>query len=78
VDAHRLVQRGIEIVDEDREAGDVVHVRVRNDDVPDFGPLFVCKSNRDASGIDRNTVVDQKAGQTLFLRCVTVSVKRTG
>ena len=58
VNSHRLLQTRIKIVDEDWQTGDVVHVRVRNDDVFDFGPLLVGQSNRDTAGVNRHAVVD--------------------
>jgi hypothetical protein len=58
VDPHRLLQTRIKIVDENREACDMVHVRVRNDDVFDFRPLIVGQSNGDTAGVNRHAVVD--------------------
>jgi hypothetical protein len=36
----------------------MVHVRVGNNDVFDFGPLLVGQSNRDTAGVNRHAVVD--------------------
>src|SRR5215212_7178485 len=58
VNAHWLFQSRIKIVDEYRETGDMVHVRMGDDDVSDFGSLLVAESNCDAAGINCHAVVD--------------------
>jgi hypothetical protein len=51
---------------------------MRDDDVAHPGPLLVCQSNCNTSSVDRDTVVDQEAGQALIERCLAFAVKRTG
>ena len=58
VDAERFFQGGVEIVDEYRQTRDVVHVRMGDDDVFNFGSLLVSQSNGDAAGINCHAVVD--------------------
>jgi hypothetical protein len=36
----------------------MVHVRVSNNDVSDFGPLLVGQGNRDTAGVNRHAVID--------------------
>jgi len=50
-------------------------VRVSDDDVAHFGPLFCRQRDRDAARVNRYAVVDQKTSQALFKVCVTLSIK---
>jgi hypothetical protein len=78
VDAHRFLQRWIQIVDEYRQTGDMVHVRMSDDDVSDFVALLVVERDRDAAGVNRHAIVDQKTSQTLVQSGNTLVIKRTG
>jgi hypothetical protein len=51
---------------------------MRNDDIPDFLSLFRVESQRNTSGVNRDTFVYQKTGQTLFRGCVAVAVESAG
>jgi hypothetical protein len=53
-----LLQTRILIVDEYRQGGDVVHVRVSDDDVFDEGPAVVGQSERNTARVNRYAVVD--------------------
>src|SRR6185503_12764406 len=75
---YRFLQTRIQIVDEDRQTCDVVHVRMRDDDVFDFGALLVGQRNGDATGVDGDAVVYQKTSQTLLQGCHASSVKGAG
>jgi hypothetical protein len=48
-----------------------------DNDVSDFTSLLVGECNRDAAGINRHTVVDQKAGQALLQGGDALIIKRT-
>src|ERR1051325_10347352 len=52
VDTHRLLQTRVKIVYKDRETRDVVHVRMRYDDVSDFGVLLRVQSDSDTAGVN--------------------------
>ena len=54
------------IVDKNRQTGDVIHMRVGHDDVAHFLALFSSQRQRDAAGVNGNTLVYEKACQTLF------------
>ena len=56
--AKRFLQRGVKIVDEDRQTRDVVHVRMSDDNVFNFGALLVGEGNGDTAGINCHAVVD--------------------
>ena len=75
VNAHRLLQRRKQIIDEDREACDVVHVWVSDDDVAHVIPLLFGKSHRDAAGIDGHARIDEETRKTLFEGCMPVGVE---
>src|SRR5215211_8895723 len=78
VDAHRLFQTRIKIVDKNRQARDVVHVRMRHDYVSDFGALLVVQSDGDTAGVNRNAVVDDKTCQALLKGRHSLSVEGAG
>ena len=78
VNAYRLFQTRIKIVDEDRKTRDVVHVRMRHDDVSDCVALLVVQSNRDTAGVNRHAVVDDKTCQALLKGRHSLSVKGAG
>src|SRR6185369_1310633 len=75
VDAHRLLQTRIKIVDEDWKTRDVVHVRMRHDDVSDGIALLAVQSNRDTAGVNRHAVVDDKTCQALLKGRYSLRVK---
>ena len=75
--AHGLAQLAKQIVYEDRQAGDVIHMRVGDDDVT-HGPLLrVGKRNANTAGIDRHPIVDDEAGKALRGTGAALRVERT-
>ena len=65
MNSDRLAKLAEEIVHEYREARNVVHVRVSDDDVPNRPLLRFAESDSDATGINGHAVVDDKASQAL-------------
>ena len=53
------------IINEYRQAGDVIHMRMGNNHIADGALLGITKRNANAAGIDSYAIVDDKAGQTL-------------
>jgi hypothetical protein len=39
---------------------------MRHNDGAHFFPVFSSRSEREAAGVDSNTLIDKKTGQTLF------------
>ncbi len=60
VDAHRLFDHCKDVVNEDRERGDMVYVRMCDDNVAYVGALLVCDGEREASCIKRDAIINQK------------------
>ena len=56
----------------------MVHMRMRHDDVANLLTLLAGGSQREAAGVNGNALVNQKAGQTLFGGCVTLTIKGAG
>jgi hypothetical protein len=50
---------------------------MRDDDVADFAALLVIERDRNAAGVDGNTIIDEETGQTLFQGCFALVIKRT-
>jgi hypothetical protein len=78
MDSNRLFQAGKQIVDKDREAGDMVHVKMSDDDVPHVLTLCVAQSDRNAAGIYGHAIVDQIASETLVQGRLTIAIKGAG
>jgi hypothetical protein len=78
MNAHRGFQRRIEIVNEDRQTGDVVHVRMRDDYVTYCVPLIRGESDGQATGVNCHAVVDKVTGQTLFKGRLAVTIEGAG
>ena len=55
-----------EVIHKNWQAGDVIHMRMGDDNVAHAPPLGFSKRDSDAAAIDRYTIVDQKAGQSLL------------
>jgi hypothetical protein len=73
-----VFERWIEVINEDREARDVVHVRMRDDYVANCAPLFGIQSDGDTAGINCHTVIDQKTSQALLKGCATLGIEGAG
>jgi hypothetical protein len=65
VDAHRLAQLSKQIIDEYRQARDVIHMRVRDDHIADSLLLRFSQGDANAAGIDRDAIIDHKASEAL-------------
>ena len=72
-----LLQFGKQVVNEDRQAGNVVHVWVRDNHIPHSSALSVSRRDADTAGIDRHTIVYEKAGQTLRRIRAAARIERT-
>jgi hypothetical protein len=46
--------------------------------VPHSLTLLTCQSQRKAAGVNSDTFVDKKTGQTLFGGCVALTIKGAG
>ena len=51
---------------ENRQAGDMVHVRVSDDNVADLLTLLSVERQRNTACVNRNRFVNKKARQALF------------
>jgi hypothetical protein len=49
-----------------------------HDDVANFFALFGIQTQREAAGINRDTLVDEKTCQTLFGGCVALAIEGAG
>ena len=61
VDVNGLREFAKQIVDINRQAGNVVHVRVRDNNIAHGLPLRFGKSDADAAGVNGDAVIDDKA-----------------
>ncbi|MDX6386112.1 MAG: hypothetical protein QOK48_3685, partial [Blastocatellia bacterium] len=52
VNADWLFQFAEQIVNKDRQAGDVIHVRMRYDNIADLPPLSLIRRDANAAGVD--------------------------
>jgi hypothetical protein len=66
------------IVDEDGQRRHVIHVWMRDNHIADALVLRIRERKGDASGVNGDTVVDEKAGQSLLRGGVTLLVKGAG
>ena len=78
MNSHWLRQSGIKIVDEDRQASDVIHVHMGDDDVLHVSSLVGRERNRDASRVNSDAVVYEIAGETLIQSRVAVAIEGAG
>jgi hypothetical protein len=78
MDSNRLFQAGKQIVNKDREAGDMIHVKMSNDDVSHGLTLCVTQSDRNAAGVDGHAIVNQIASETLVQGRLTIAIKGAG
>src|SRR5712691_1366956 len=76
MNAYGLFQFAKQIVDKDWQARDVIHMRMRDDHVANRVALIFAESDADASGIDADAVIDQKASQTLRRAGTPVGIER--
>jgi hypothetical protein len=74
--ADGFFERAEHVVYEDGHARDVIHVRMRDDDVADCIALPVSQGERDASGVNGDSVIYQKTGQALLGCGPACAVKR--
>ena len=75
---NRLRQGGKKIIDEKRQAGNVVEMYVGKYYIADLLPLLARACKRKATGIHGNMVVDNDARQMLPLGCGTVTFEGGG
>jgi hypothetical protein len=75
--ANRLLQFGKQVINEDRQAGNVVHVWVRDNHITHGSALRVRRGDADTTGINSHSIVDQKAGQTLRRIRAAACIERT-
>ena len=78
MNAYGLFQFAKQIVDKDWQAGDVIHVRMRDDHVTDRAALIFTEGDTDAPGIDGDPVINQKASQTLRRAGTPAGIERAG
>ena len=71
----RLLQFTEQIIDKDRQAGDMVHVSVGNDYITHAVSLLLVERYPDATGVDGDALVDQKARQTLGLAGAAIGIE---
>jgi hypothetical protein len=76
MDANRLFQGIEEVVHENRQAGDVIDMGMRNDDVPNCLSLFWAEGQGDAAGVNRDAIIYYETCETLFQGGATGFVKR--
>ena len=65
VDADRLMKVTEQVIDKDRQAGDVIHVRMGDNHIADATLLRVAKRNSNTAGVDTDPVINHKAGKAL-------------
>ena len=78
MNAYGLFQFAKQIVDKDWQARDVIHVRMRHDHVADSAALIFAEGDTDAAGIDGDSVINQKASQTLRRAGAPAGIERAG
>jgi hypothetical protein len=78
MNANRLFQLTEKVVNKDRQARNMIHVRVRDDNVADLTPLGFVQRNADAPGINRYAIIDQETGQALRRISVPAGIERAG
>lgn len=75
MDAHRFLKGWIEIVDEDGQARNMVHVDVSNYDVLHPRALVGRERDCNAAGIKRDAIVDEIAGEALVQSRFAIAVE---
>src|SRR5712691_10028859 len=78
MNSDRLFNFREQIVHENWQTRNVIHVRVGNDHIADGAALSFGQGNADAAGIHGDAIVDQKAGQPLGRRSVPGGIERAG
>ena len=78
MNANWFFQAGVEIIDEDRQRGDMVHVGMSDDYIAYLLSLFVRKSDSDASCINRDAIIDHETGEVLLGRGVALAIDVAG
>ena len=74
VDADGLFEEGKEVIHEDGERRDVIHVRVRDDDITHRRALIFREADGDAPGVYADAAVHHEAAQTLLRRGAPLGV----
>jgi hypothetical protein len=69
------LERGIKVIDKYRQTGDMVHVRMRDNDIADLVPLFLGERDCDATCVYCHAVVNQKTGKALLRSCMALTIK---
>ena len=77
VDPNGLLQFRKQVVDKDRQAGNVVHVRVRDNHITHSSALSLGRGDADTAGINRHSIINEKAGQTLRRIRAAAGIERT-
>ena len=72
-----LSQLAKQIIDKNRQAGDVIHVRMRNNYVSHGAALRVGERQANAARVDCHLIVDQKTSEALSRCCPAGPVERT-
>ena len=78
MDADWLLQLAKQVIHEDRETGNMIHVRMCDDHIADRPPLSFGESDANAAGIDCDAFVDEEARQSLRRVRAPVVIERAG
>ena len=65
MNTNRFVKLAEEVINKDRETGDVIHVRMGNDHIAHAALLGVAERNPNTAGVDGDAVINHKAGKAL-------------
>src|SRR3954464_13647206 len=76
VNADRLMKITEQVINEDRQAGDVIHVGMRDNHVANALLLYIAQRNSDRAGVNCDAVVDDKASKALRGTGAAVGVER--
>ena len=66
-----------QVINEYRQTGDVIHVRMGHDHITDRTPLGFIQGDANAAGVDGHAIVDHKAGQALRRVGAALGIERT-
>src|SRR5439155_14770592 len=78
VDADRLFQLAEEFVNEYRQAGNMIHMRMRDDDIADGSALRFSRRNTNTTGVDGDAGVNNETRQPLRRINATMGIERAG
>ena len=66
-----------QVINEYRQTGDVIHVRMGHDDITDGTPLGFTQGDANAARVDRHAIIDHKASQALRRVGAALGIERT-